>query len=135
MRMSDCETVDDILTEFAKRDPAGYVVWGQKIGRAYRDEAKNRENESRAANNLNDALNAEVKRLTAENTKLRALVKELADALEKIDDMADGDMCKFFDSTQHCSKCKYIKSCETGVAHNALKTHESEISKAREAIA
>lgn len=71
MRMSDCETVDDIMTEFAKRDPAGYVVWGQKILRAYREEAKNRENESRAANNLADALNAEVKRLTAEIEKLK----------------------------------------------------------------
>lgn len=70
--------------------------------------------------------------VSKEVSALRALVKELADALEKIDDMADGDMCKYFDGTQHCSKCKYINCCETGVAHNALKTHESEISKARE---
>lgn len=84
MSMIDCETVDDILSEFAKRDPDGYVVWGQKIGRAYREEAKNRENESLAANNLNDALNAEVKRLTAEIERLRALVGEMLSHIEEL---------------------------------------------------
>lgn len=71
MRTSDCETVDDILTEFAKRDPSGYLVWGSKISSAYCEDVKNRENEARGANGLNDALNAEVKRLAAENEKLK----------------------------------------------------------------
>lgn len=70
----DYETVDGVLNQFAKRDPAGYLVWGSKISLAYRAEVKNRENESRASNNLNDALNTEVKRLTTENASLRALV-------------------------------------------------------------
>lgn len=79
----DYETVDGVLNQFAKRDPAGYLVWGSKISLAYRAEVKNRENESRAANNLNDVLNIEVKRLTADNASLRALVKELADTLDE----------------------------------------------------
>lgn len=47
MIMSDCETVDDILSEFAKRDPAGYIVWGSKISNAYRQEIKKLSNASR----------------------------------------------------------------------------------------
>ena len=41
-------------------------------------------------------------------------------ALKKIDNMCDGDMCKFFDTTHHCSACRYLESCQTGVAHAAL---------------
>lgn len=63
-----------------------------------------------------------------------ALIKELADALKKIDDACDGDMCKFFTNNEHCSKCKYVETCQTGIAHNALITNESEIAKAREVV-
>ena len=38
MRKSDCETLDEILSEFAKRDPDGYVVWGQKLLAAHKRE-------------------------------------------------------------------------------------------------
>lgn len=55
-----------------------------------------------------------------ENTKLRAKIKVAEDALEKIDNMCDGDICKFFDNTHHCSACRYLDSCQTGVAHAAL---------------
>ena len=41
-------------------------------------------------------------------------------ALEKIDNMCDGDMCKFFGTTHHCSACRYLDKCQTGVAHAAL---------------
>ena len=51
--------------------------------------------------------------------RLRKL-KVAEDALEKIDNMCDGDMCKFFDTTHHCSACRYLESCQTGVAHAAL---------------
>lgn len=60
-----------------------------------------------------------------------ALIKELADALEKVDGICDGDMCKFFAETKHCTKCKYLDVCSTGVAHSVLKKHESEIAKVR----
>lgn len=45
------------------------------------------------------------------------------------------DACKHFIDTEHCSKCKYIEICQTGIAHNALKNNKSElpISMAREA--
>lgn len=43
-------------------------------------------------------------------------------ALEKIDNMCDGDMCKHFDNTHHCSACRYLDECQTGVAHTALAT-------------
>lgn len=66
------ETVDGILDEFAKRDPAGYIVWGTKISKAYRQEVRNRENEARASKDLTDALDLQVKRLTTENASLRA---------------------------------------------------------------
>ena len=51
--------------------------------------------------------------------RLRKL-KVAEDALEKIDNMCDGDMCKCFDNTHHCSACRYLESCQTGVAHAAL---------------
>lgn len=51
---------------------------------------------------------------------LLAKLKVAEDALEKIDNMCDGDMCKFFDTTHHCSACRYLESCQTGVAHAAL---------------
>lgn len=51
--------------------------------------------------------------------RLRKL-KIAEDALEKIDNMCDGDMCKFFDDTHRCSACRYLDECQTGVAHAAL---------------
>lgn len=70
------------------------------------------------------------KRYTAQEMRDAAHKREIADlrerikiaevALEKIDNMCDGDMCKFFDTTHHCSACKYLESCQTGVAHAAL---------------
>lgn len=51
---------------------------------------------------------------------LRKRIKIAEDALEKIDNMCDGDMCKHFDNTHHCSACRYLDECQTGVAHAAL---------------
>ena len=51
--------------------------------------------------------------------RLRKL-KVAENALEKIDNMCDGDMCKFFGTTHHCSACRYLDECQTGVAHAAL---------------
>ena len=51
--------------------------------------------------------------------RLRKL-KIAEDALEEIDNMIDGDMCKFFDDTHHCSACRYLDGCQTGVVHAAL---------------
>ena len=56
----------------------------------------------------------------AKIAELRKRIKVAEDALEKIDNMCDGDMCKFFDTTHHCSACRYLESCQTGVAHAAL---------------
>lgn len=52
--------------------------------------------------------------------ELRERIKIAEVALEKIDNMCDGDMCKFFDDTHHCSACRYLHECQTGVAHAAL---------------
>lgn len=71
MRMSDCETVVDILSEFAKRDPAGYIVWGQKLLAAHNRECEQFNAEIGAMCKFNDALNAVVKRLTAEIENLK----------------------------------------------------------------
>ena len=51
---------------------------------------------------------------------LRERIKIAEVALEKIDNMCDGDMCKHFDNTHHCSACRYLDECQTGVAHAAL---------------
>lgn len=56
----------------------------------------------------------------SEVDELRRLLKVAEDALEKIDNMCDGDMCKFFENTHHCSACKYLDKCQTGVAHADL---------------
>lgn len=58
--------------------------------------------------------------MSYEVDELRKCLKVAEDALEKIDNMCDGDMCKFFDNTHHCSACKYLDKCQTGVAHAAL---------------
>lgn len=55
-----------------------------------------------------------------EIAELRERIKIAEDALEKIDNMCDGDMCKYFKKTHHCSACRYLESCQTGVAHAAL---------------
>lgn len=70
MRMSDCETVDEILSEFAKRDPAGYVVWGQKLLAAHNRECEQLNTEIEAMSKFNDALNAQMKEIAAECEKL-----------------------------------------------------------------
>ena len=56
----------------------------------------------------------------AEIAGLRECLNIAEDALEKIDNMCDGDMCKCFDNTHHCSACRYLDECQTGVAHAAL---------------
>ena len=61
--------------------------------------------------------------ITAKDGEIAALrerIKIAEMALEKIDNMCDGDMCKFFDTTHHCSACRYLAECQTGVAHAAL---------------
>ena len=58
--------------------------------------------------------------MRSEIANLRKRIKIAEDALEKIDNMCDGDMCKFFDHTHHCSACRYLDGCQTGVAHAAL---------------
>ena len=58
--------------------------------------------------------------LSYEVAELRECIKIAEDALKRIDNMCDGDMCKFFGTTHHCSACKYLDKCQTGVAHAAL---------------
>ena len=57
----------------------------------------------------------------AEIAELRERIKIAEVTLEKIDNMCDGDMCKHFDNTHHCSACRYLDECQTGVAHAALR--------------
>lgn len=86
MRMSDCKSVDDILIEFAKRDPSGYVVWGQKILVAHNRECEQLNTEIDAMSKFNDALNAQMKELAAECERLRAALKPVL----KLEDNYDG---------------------------------------------
>ena len=83
MRMSDCKTMDDILSEFANSDPAGYIVWGQKLLATHNSECEQLNTEIEAMSKFNDALNAQMKESASECEKLRALVKELVDELSK----------------------------------------------------
>lgn len=71
MSMSDCKSVNDFMNEFAKRDPAGYVVWGQKLLAAHNRECEQLNTEIEAMSKFNDALNAQMKELAAECEKLR----------------------------------------------------------------
>lgn len=82
----------------------------------------------------NELLAADNTRLREAVVALRLLAKGLADALKKIDDACDGDMCKHFIDNEHCSKCVYLETCQTGIAHNALETNKSEITKAQEVV-
>ena len=81
--MSDCKTMDDILSEFANSDPAGYVVCGQKLLAAHNSECEQLNTEIEAMSKVNDALNAQMKESASECEKLRVLVKELVDELSK----------------------------------------------------
>ena len=81
--MSDRKTMDDILSEFANSDSAGYIVWGQKLLAAHNSECEQLNTEIEAMSKFNDALNAQMKESASECEKLRALVKELVDELSK----------------------------------------------------
>ena len=81
--MSDCKTMDDILSEFANSDLAGYIVWGQKLLAAHNSECEQLNTEIEAMSKFNDALNAQMKESASECEKLRVLVKELVDELSK----------------------------------------------------
>ena len=83
MRISDCKTMDDILSEFANSDPAEYIVWGQKLLAAHNSECEQLNTEIEAMSKFNDALNAQMKESASECEKLRVLVKELVDELSK----------------------------------------------------
>ena len=76
--------------------------------------------EVRAINPFNEYADRIEAAHKSEVDELRRLLKVAEDALEKIDNMCDGDMCKFFDNTHHCSACRYLNECQTGVAHSAL---------------
>lgn len=118
MSMSDCETVDDILTEFAKRDPAGYIVWGQKILVAHNRECEQLNTEIEAMSKFNDALNAQMKELAAECERLRSLVKEMADKLASMSERG-----------LRCDKCEF--DCDNGCVMYAV---DALVAKAREEV-
>lgn len=81
-------TFEDALTEFAKRDTAGFLVWGTK---------------------LNTAHKREVAAKDAEIGKLRALVKGLADALER-EARLKWAMCDTQRSVAYCNEIKGFRS-------------------------
>lgn len=49
----------------------------------------------------------------AENMRLRH-------ALERIEDICDGDRCRYFDSKTHCCECEHKEVCIGGIVHLAL---------------
>ena len=81
--MSDCKTMDDILSEFANSDPAGCIVCGQKLLAAHNSECEQLNTEIEATSKFNDVLNALMKESASECEKLSLLVKELVDELSK----------------------------------------------------
>ena len=119
MRMSDCETMDDILSEFANRDPAGYVVWGQKILAAHNRECKQLNAEIEAMSKFNDSLNAQMKECDAKYDKLRALVKEIADAASQ-------------NMKSQCFHCDLKYACHEG--EDGLVIPCSKVTKLRDAL-
>ena len=123
MRMSDCETMDDILSEFANRNPAGYVVWGQKILAAHNRECEQLNAEIEAMSKFNDSLNAQMKECDTKYEKLRALVKDLADALFEMNNLG----CLFCTSL-HKIDCMKGDYCDRKVRNNAL------VAKARKEV-
>ena len=72
------------------------------------------------ADRIESAHNRELAAKDAEIAELRRRLNIAEDALKKIDNMCDGDMCKHFEKTHHCSACRYLDECQTGVAHSAL---------------
>ena len=114
---SNNETVAEIGERMRKVDPTAFVVWWDQVAAAHNRElaAKDDERLTIVANyeNVIAAKDAKV-------AELRECIKIAEDALEKIDNMCDGDMCKFFNTTHHCSACRYLNGCQPGVAHAAL---------------
>ena len=123
------ETIADIVREmrvYAKNSKVngGEVdVWNWLADYADRIEAAHkREIAAKDDERLTIVANYEtiIAAKDAEAAELRERIKVAEDALEKIDNMCDGDMCKHFDNTHHCSACRYLDGCQTGVAHAAL---------------
>ena len=123
------ETIADIVREmrvYAKNSKVngGEVdVWNWLADYADRIEAAHkREIAAKDDERLTIVANYEtiIAAKDAEAAELRERIKVAEDALEKIDNMCDGDMCKFFENTHHCSACRYLDECQTGVAHAAV---------------
>lgn len=127
--MASNETIADIMREmrvYAKNSKVngGEVdVWNWLADYADRiDAAHKREIAAKDDERLTIVANYEnvIADKDSKIAELRERIKVAEDALEKIDGVCDGDMCKFFDDTHHCSACRYLEKCQTGVAHAAL---------------
>lgn len=76
-------------------------------------------NEERLVNQLKSA-NAKIAGQRKAIRQKDSEIERLRAALKKIDDLEDGDFCKFFAKSDHCRACKYLETCSTGIAHSAL---------------
>ena len=124
--MASNETLADIVAQIRAAahiqnadSPREVLKFADRIAAAHKREiaAKDDERLTIVANYENVIADKDTK-----IAELRERLKIAEDALEKIDNMCDGDMCKFFENTHHCSACRYLDGCQTGVAHAALQS-------------
>ena len=70
-------TLEEVLTEFAKRDTAGFLVWGKKIETAHKLEIGELKGERKGLLKANEAF-------AADNTRLRGEVAAKDAEIEKL---------------------------------------------------
>ena len=70
-------TLEEVLTEFAKRDTAGFLVWGKKIETAHKREIGELKGERKGLLKANEAF-------AADNTRLRGEVAAKDAEIEKL---------------------------------------------------
>ena len=116
---SENDTVAEIGERMRKVDPTAFVVWWDQLAAAHNRELAAKDDERLTIVAIYE--NVVIAAKDAKIAELRECLKVAEDALEKIDNMCDGDMCKHFDNTHHCSACRYLNECQTGVAHAALR--------------
>lgn len=85
-------TLEEVLTEFAKRDTAGFLVWGKKIETAHKREIGELKGERKGLLKANEAFAADNTRLRGEDAAKDAEIEKLRAALKPVLELEDNDV-------------------------------------------
>ena len=100
-------TLEGVLTEFAKRDTAGFLVWGKKIETAHKLEIGELKGERKGLLKANEAFAADNTRLRGEVAAKDAEIEKLKAALKTCVDYVK---CEYGCGSECDAACEEIES-------------------------